>query len=103
MQYITAKWASGKQYSFEMYDYNTKFNEVSWVYLITRKSVNGQHNVIYIWQTGDMKERHSSHHKESCFIKNTPTHKCFLRETNEQTRFNIESDLVRSHKPTCNW
>lgn len=83
---------------FEKFDYWTKFNEVAWIYLITDIS----NSILYIWQTWNLKERHSNHHRESCFTSNSAKFIYIHRENSENSRFNIETSLIRKYNTTCN-
>ena len=50
--------------------------------------------LIYIGQTGDLKDRFSDHHKKKCFSENDPNCLCVLIEKDKETRLSIESDLM---------
>lgn len=92
---VTGK--SGTTYTFEVYGYPENWNEVAGVYLITKRTVvgdSGQHAHIYVGETDNLKERHSSHHKEACFKRNGANCLSFLTETSGPKRLAIEKDIL---------
>lgn len=103
---VTFNGESGKAYKLEAYNFDTSFNQVAAVYVVSRryKNTNGgySHDVIYIGQTENLQERFANHHKTNCFRNNNANAICVLQEGSEQVRLNIESDLVRNYKPPCN-
>ncbi len=68
---ITSTGQSGTIYQFEAYSWDTAFDEVGAVYIITGRTVKPEggvtHARIYIGQTADLSERFDNHHKISCF------------------------------------
>ena len=97
--------ASGKNYTFQIYDFQTNFNAVPAVYVVTRRQKeNGvySHTVLYVGQTDNLFERFENHHKANCFRNNYANAICVRVEYNEQVRLNIESDLIRKYRPPCN-
>lgn len=103
---IDYKGLSGKTYTFNIYDLNSSWNEVSVVYLVTRAFTkeNGKlyHSLIYIGQTDNLKERFSNHHKQNCFNIKNANRLCLIVENNEAVRLQIESDLIKGNKAPCN-
>jgi hypothetical protein len=103
---IDYKGKSGKTYTFNIYAFDSSWNSVSAVYIVTHRVKNNNsgytHTTIYIGQTDNLKERFSNHHKQGCFARNNANCLCILLETNEQTRLSIESDLLASHNTPCN-
>lgn len=102
---ITFTGKSQSKYTFEIYPYNTIFNEVEAVYVVTRSFIRDQkiiYNVIYVGQTDNLKERLTNHHKEYCFNLNNANTICVLRVNLEDSRLLIESDLIEAYNPPCN-
>lgn len=98
---------SGTKYEFIAYSLDTEFKAVGAVYIISKRTPKpeggGSHEVIYVGQTGDLSERFDDHHKADCFKKNGAN--CILvhAESNEKTRFQIETDLCRQYSSApCN-
>ena len=100
---VTAKGASGAAYAFDVYPWGTDFKSVGAVYMVLRKgSQNGNYDVLYVGQTGDLSERLDNHHKKPCFNRNRKTHVGAMAESAEARRLNIEADLIRNYNPGCN-
>jgi len=93
---------SEKQYTFDIYDLNSQWNEVPVIYVVTRENSDKKHTVIYIGQTDNLKQRFSNHHKQLCFDNNNANRLCLIVEKNENTRLDTESDLVQNYKTPCN-
>ena len=99
---VTAKAASGASYSFDVYPWGTSFKALGAVYLVLKKSLDGNYTILYVGQTGNLSERFDDHHKNTCFSRNGRTHIGIKPESVETTRLAIETDLVRNYNPTCN-
>jgi len=103
---IIFKGKSGKEYTFNIYNLDSSWDEIAVVYVVTRAEPkpNGgnTHQVIYIGETDNLKERFSNHHKQSCFDKNKANRLCTFHVIDNETRLAIESDLIGSHDTPCN-
>jgi hypothetical protein len=98
--------ASGKKYTFYVYDWGAEFKKVGGVYAVL-KAVRNQagsltYYVIYIGQTGDLSERFDNHHKVDCFRRNGANRISAFSEGNEKSRLAAESDLIAAYDPPCN-
>jgi len=97
---------SGAKYSFAVYPIGQPFRAVGAVYIITKRTIKsdgvGNHDFIYIGQTGDLSVRFIDHHKDSCFSRNGANCICIHTCDEESQRFDIETDLCRRHNPPCN-
>lgn len=98
--------ASKRIYTFEVYPYNSQWNEVAAVYVVTKRTPKtgggGSHTNIYVGQTDNLKERHSGHHKEDCFKSEGANCLSVLREDSEEKRLDIESDILEGGYWPCN-
>ncbi len=99
---VTVTGASGTQYEFEVYPWGTSFKPLGGVYLVLKKKLLADYDLLYIGQTGDLSERFDNHHKADCFNRNGKTHIAIRLEESEQRRLNIETDLIRNYKTSCN-
>jgi len=104
---IELKGASGTMYSFNMYEIGTDWKDnFPCVYYISKRilkqSGSTTHNGIYVGETEDLKERHSSHHKQTCFDKYGCNCISVHHEPNSRTRLQIEQDLVKGMNLPCN-
>jgi hypothetical protein len=103
---VTFHGKSGKKYVFDVWHLNQSFREVGGVYGVTRRYLNAEgnysHDVIYVGQTNNLSIRFGSHHKSDCFSKHNANCVCTLMDGDEESRLNLEDDLVQSYNPACN-
>lgn len=104
---ISFEGKSRTKYSFEVYSLNANFkNNISAVYVVTYRykddKNNFKHKIIYIGQTENLKERHSSHHKADCFSRLNANCLCVKEVNSEEERLKIERDLINEKNPPCN-
>ncbi len=104
---LTLKGASGTAYSFDVYPADTVWNDnVACVYYVSKRTKKpdggGDHAVIYVGQTEDLKTRHEDHHKQQCFERHGYNAISIYQERSERARLQIEADLVRALSPPCN-
>jgi len=92
---------SGHAYEYEVFDLNTEWNEVPCNYIFAKPTSSGW-VACYIGQTGNMKDRHSRHHKRECAIRHGATHIHAHVNSLESNRLTEETDLVRRNNPPCN-
>jgi hypothetical protein len=104
---ITFTGASGTDYKFNVYPWDTNFEEdYGAVYFVTerrRKPDGGySHTRIYIGQTEDLSTRFDNHHKQDCFDEHNANCVCVHEEQDEDTRIEVEKDLINKYHPPCN-
>lgn len=99
---VTVQGISGAQYVFDVYLWGTQFNPVGAVYIILKKKSDGNYDLLYVGQTGDLSERFDAHHKKPCFDRNGKSHIGVRVESSEKQRLAIEADLTAKYKPVCN-
>jgi len=103
---ITLTGASGTEYKFNVYPFDTNFRSIGAVYAVTKRTPKAEgganHTRIYIGETGDLSERFDAHHKAGCFQQNGANCICTHRRDDEQTRLEIEADLLGNYDPPCN-
>ena len=99
---LTIKWLSNKEYKFNLYTKETYFNPVKAVYIISNREYNWTHNIVYIWQTENLKERLNNHDRKNCFIRNNYNCIWVLQIKNNKFRTNIENDLLKAINTKCN-
>lgn len=104
---VIFKGKSGKDYKFIVYSWDTNFKEnYGGVYFITKRyknsSGNYSHERIYVGQSEDLSSRFDNHHKQKCFEDHDANCKCVYGEQNEDTRLEIESDLIENYSLPCN-
>lgn len=103
---LTVAGKSGTEYTFAIYPINTNWKEIGAVYVVTKRTEKpdggGTHTYIYVGQTDNMNERHSNHHKASCFQRHNANCIGVLVESNETKRLKIEDDILKRHSWPCN-
>ncbi len=103
---MTITGQSGTQYAFEVFSWDTNFNDVGAVYVITKRipktEGGGSHTYVYVGETGDLSERFDSHHKIECFAQHGANCICVHVESGEKSRLVKESDLIAALNPPCN-
>lgn len=97
---------SGKSYTFDTYDKKTSFNNVSAVYIFTkryqRKDGAYTQDALYIGESAELGTRIMNHEKWPCVDKNGCTHISILRISGDKARIDAETDLRNAHKTPCN-
>lgn len=99
---------SGTTYPFRNYSlYDTEFNEVGCVYIYT-KIENNKWVPIYVGQTCHLAQRIDEHatdmceRSNRCILKKNPTNIHVYRLEDEDTRKNVEIDIIRNYHWCCN-
>ena len=101
----TFKGRSGVEYTFEVYDSQTSFNEGSAIYIFTLRTVTGtkgEHRLLYIGESAQLGTRIASHEKWSCVTKHGCNCICVLIVSNDERRKAIEQDLRSGNQTPCN-
>jgi hypothetical protein len=103
---ITLCGASGMRYVFSAYSWGTNFKkEYGAVYFVTKRTQKTEgiyHRVVYIGETGDLSAGFDNHRKQSCFDRHSANCICVHGEQDEDTRLDIEQDLIDNCRPPCN-
>lgn len=98
---------SGQTYDFDVYSSSVTFNDnIACVYYISKrvakKDGTGDHTAIYVGETKNIKDRLSTHHKQSCFDQHNYNAVSIHKEKSEDRRTSIETDLIKAISPPCN-
>lgn len=106
---LTLKGKSGKEYSFDLSSFEN-WDDVRdgfkghGLYLFSKRSTEGNHDLIYLGMATELETRFDNHHKKDCIIKHGAN--CFgLHQMNNSTkegRKAAESDLLAARNFTCN-
>lgn len=98
--------ASRKNYSFTVYSSDTRFRDVSAVYIFTKRTVksNGKvtHKFLYIGESGELGTRIANHDKWHCVNHYDCNCICVLRVDDSHNRRNIEKVFRNEHETPCN-
>ena len=94
------------KYRFDLYPFiPEKFLKLACIYAVTRlrkQNDESVHDIIYIGETKNLKDRFIKHHKATCMNDMKVNHIAILREENKFFRENIESALIKAYNPPCN-
>ena len=97
--------AGGKEYAFAAYSADTRFNDVSAVYIFTKRTVvegKGRHSFLYIGETGELGERISNHEKWRCVNEQGCNCICVHLVSGEKNRKAIEAVFLDENETPCN-
>jgi len=94
---------SGKQYKYQVYHLNDKFDAVPANYIFVKEVEPGWFIPIYFGQTSDMSKVRENHPKWQCILQNRATHLCVHKSSRDELRRVAEANnLVLKYKPVCN-
>ena len=106
---LTLKGKSGKEYSFKLSTFDS-FDDVKdgftghGLYVFTKRSPEGKHNVIYLGMATTLETRFDNHHKKDCIIRNGAN--CLgvhqMNNSTKESRKEAESDLLAAYNFPCN-
>lgn len=99
---VVVNGASGRTYELILYPWGQAFNPVGGVYLVLKRKISN-YGILYVGQTGDLKQRFDCHHKQGCFDQNAKTHIGVRAVSSDKERLAIERDLLDHYKTTCNF
>jgi hypothetical protein len=103
---ITLTGKSGTTYELGFYPRSDTFKALGAVYVQSKRTLKpdgtGNHDMIYVGQTGDLSSRPLNHERKACFDKHGADHLLLYLEENEKKRFEIETDLRQAYDPVCN-
>ena len=97
--------ASGNMYAFTAYSLDTRFNDVSAVYIFTKRTVNegkGSHTFLYVGETGELGKRISNHEKRYCVIQHGCNCICVHLVSGKNNRKAIEAAFLDENVTPCN-
>ncbi len=106
---LTLTGRSGKEYSFKLSTFD-KWDDVKdgftghGLYLFTKRSPEGKHDLIYLGMATELETRFDSHHKMFCIVKYGAN--CLgvhqMNNSTKEGRKNAESDLLAAYDFPCN-
>ena len=99
--------ASGRQYPFDVYDWDTIFRVgLAGVYMIARrfKKPDGNFELepIYVGEREDLSLIFGFHKNQACIQKYYPNCRCIYLVKDADTRKEIVEDLIEKLAPHCN-
>ena len=97
--------AGGEKYAFTAYSTDTRFNDVSAVYIFTKRTVSegrGSHLFLYIGETGELGKRITDHEIWQCVNEHGCNCICVHLVNGERNRKAIESAFLGENVTACN-
>jgi hypothetical protein len=103
---VTLGGASGKQYEFRVYVWDTKFKALPGVYVVASRTLEpGQsprYESLFVGSSPDLSKAFKSHPRGDCFQMYYANVIGVLKESDAGARENISADLIESLAPPCN-
>lgn len=103
---MTVTMASEEAYKFSVYPWDTVFNPVGAIYVITKCTIkpdgNADHLPIYVGYTDDLSACFGNHHRADCFKRHGANCVCVLGIEDEQLRSKIKLYITGQYNPVCN-
>ena len=106
---LTLKGKSGKEYSFKLSTFDS-FEDVKdgftghGLYVFTKRSIEGKHELLYLGMATTLETRFDSHHKKDKIVKYGAN--CFgvhqMNNSTKESRKEAESDLLAAYNFPCN-
>lgn len=96
---------NGEKYAFKVYNSDVSFNDVSCVYIFTKRTVKngrGNHELLYIGETGELGTRIANHEKWDCVDRHGCNCICAQRVDGKNARLDIESAFLDAYETPCN-
>ena len=98
--------ASGKQYEFRVYVWDTKFKSLPGVYIVSSRTVepgaNPRYEPVFVGAAADLSKAFKSHPRSECFQMYYANVIGVLKEADEKARAQISADLIEGLAPPCN-
>ena len=97
--------AGGEDYTFYVYSTDTSFEDVSAVYIFTKRTVShnkGIHSLLYVGETEELGSRIRGHEKWSCVNARGCNCICVHSVSGAQSRRTIEKAFRDEDSPPCN-
>lgn len=103
---VTFAGASGKQYEFRVYVWDTKFKTLPGVYVVASRSIEPGQSALYesvfIGTSPDLSKAFKSHPRADCFQMYYANVIGVLKEPDADARERIGADLIEALAPPCN-
>jgi hypothetical protein len=98
--------ASGSQYEFRVYVWDTKFKSLPGVYVVASRTVepgaNPRYESVFVGAAADLSKAFKSHPRSECFQMYYANVIGVLKEADPSAREKISADLIKSLSPPCN-
>jgi hypothetical protein len=103
---VTFRGASGKQYEFRVYVWDTKFKALPGVYVVASRSMepgqSARYESVFVGAAADLSKAFRSHPRSDCFQMYYANVIGVLKEADAGARERISADLIEALAPPCN-
>ena len=103
---VTLEGASGKQYEFRVYVWDTKFKALPGVYVVASRSMDpgqdARYESVFVGSASDLSKAFKSHPRGECFQMYYANVIGVLKEADADAREKISADLIEALAPPCN-
>jgi hypothetical protein len=103
---LTLAGASGKQYEFRVYVWNTKFKALPGVYIVASRTIepgqSARYESVFVGSAPDLSKAFKTHPRGECFQMYYANVIGVLKEADADARERISADLIASLAPPCN-
>jgi hypothetical protein len=103
---LTLAGASGKQYEFRVYVWDTKFKALPGVYFVASRSMepgkDARYESLFVGSAPDLSKAFKSHPRGDCFQMYYANVIGVLKEADADAREKISADLIEALAPPCN-
>jgi hypothetical protein len=103
---VTLAGASGKQYEFRVYVWDTKFKALPGVYVVASRTMepgeSPRYEPVFVGAAADLSKSFKSHPRGECFQMYYANVIGVLKEPDAGAREKISADLIGSLAPPCN-
>ena len=103
---VTFAGASGKQYEFRVYVWDTKFKALPGVYVVASRTMepgqDARYESVFVGSASDLSKAFKSHPRSDCFQMYYANVIGVLKEPDATVREKISADLIGALAPPCN-
>lgn len=103
---VTFAGASGTQYEFRVYVWDTKFKSLPGVYVVASRSIepgqDARYESVFVGSAPDLSRVFKSHPRGDCFQMYYANVIGVLKEPDAGARDRISADLIAALAPPCN-
>ena len=103
---VTLEGASGKQYEFRVYVWDTKFKALPGVYVVASRSMepgqDARYESLFVGSAADLSKALKNHPRGDCFQMYYANVIGVLKEADAGARERISADLIAALAPPCN-
>ena len=97
---------SGNQYRFKVFPLDTRFRQISGIYMIAHRDrgnhAGHRHKILYVGNTEDFSQPFEKHRKAQDLMRLGANCICVQSDKSEKSRLDKERDLIAAFSPAGN-